>query len=70
MRKQVWLNLVTGEFSSSWSPEKEQEWLGEKMYNEMMEKQIKTANETNWKLIEYECVNDPNFEFYGMMKIR
>jgi hypothetical protein len=70
MRKQVWLNLATGEFSNSWNPERERELLGKKLYDEGMEKQIKSANETNWKLIEYECVNDPTFEFYGMMKIR
>jgi hypothetical protein len=65
--KQVWLNLVTGEFSRSWDPK---EYEGMKVYDEVMAEQIKRANDTNWKLIEYHCINDPGFEFYDMMKIR
>lgn len=70
MKKQVWLNLVTGEFSKSWSDEEMRKVLGDELHERVMSDQIKRANDNNWKLIEYHCINDPGFEFYDMMKIR
>jgi hypothetical protein len=70
MKKQVWLNLVTGEFSNSWKEEEMRKLVGDKIHDEVMQEQVQSANQDNWKLIEYECLNDPSFEFYGMMKIR
>jgi len=58
--KQVWLNINTGEFSQSWSPED---------YKDFLETEIKDANTRGWKLIEYTCLNDTNFELCNLMKI-
>jgi hypothetical protein len=57
--KQVWLNLNTGEFSNSWQKDEFD------MYSE----KHRMAEYNGWKLIEYTCPNDPNFEFYDQMKI-
>lgn len=68
MKKQVWLNLKTGEFSDSWEPV-------ERGYNATA-KLLKDVNDINertegcWKLIEYECLNDEDFEFFNLMKLR
>jgi hypothetical protein len=64
--KQVWLNLITGEFSNSWSaddPLRPETW-------EDGADRLKEAARDGWKLIEYKCVNDPEFELYDKMKIR
>lgn len=58
--KYVWLNMNTGEFSNSWG-EESQKFVDDEM--------IKNARKDNWKLIKYECLNDPDFELYNRMKI-
>lgn len=58
--KYVWLNIETGEFSSSWS---------EDVPPSLQEELIAQAKPT-WKLIKYECLNVPEFEFTKHMKIR
>lgn len=66
MKKWVWLNLKTGEFSNTFN------------INSLadVEKFIKDADEINkqyyenWKLIEYTCLNDKEFEFSDLMKLR
>jgi hypothetical protein len=57
--KYVWLNLNTGEFSDSFV-------LDQKEVNRLCQF---AKNEPLWKLIKFECVNDPDFEFTGLMRI-
>jgi hypothetical protein len=56
MKKYVWLNIKTGEFSNSWLDA-----------NNSTVKNTKIQNE--WKLIEYSCLSDNDFEFYNLMKL-
>ena len=56
--KFVWLNIATGEFSNSWSLSEHQ-----KVKPYMKEND-------NWKLIKYEALNDKNFEFSNLMRIK
>jgi hypothetical protein len=62
VKKYVWLNLATGEFSNSWS---EADHI---KHGEGIEEQAKM--DFTWKLIAYECLNDEKFEFYNGMKIK
>ena len=63
-KKQVWLNINTGEFSNSWIE-------AEVASTITTEELIEQANEAaGWKLIEYECLNDEDFDFYNMMRIK
>lgn len=59
-KKYVWLNINDGTFSNSWDKE------DHKLINENM---INRARQDGWKLIEYSCLTDDNFNFYGKMKI-
>lgn len=59
--KYVWLNLETGKFSNSWD---------EKTHQDFFEKRNTHGVDTKWKLIKYECLNDEDFEFYNMMKLK
>lgn len=63
MRKQVWLNLQTGEFSNSWGEDEH----GGIVVQELIQSADK---ECGWKLIEFECLNDPGFEFTINMRLR
>lgn len=63
--KRVWLNIVNGEFSNSWDKDG---FLDIKFSN--WEDEIKEAAPRGWKLIEYQCVNNPDFELYNKMKLR
>lgn len=60
----VWLDLKTGEFSSSWRqsefPTLTTEWLL---------KALPKEERQSVKLIEYTCLNDEKFDFYDKMKI-
>jgi len=64
MKKYVWLNLTTGEFSNSWSEEEM------KKYGPIMQDDSELGPKTQWKLIEYTCISDPDFHFYNMMKLK
>lgn len=62
MKRYVWLNLNTGEFSNSWDSKN----------HELLTKGGDTwmdAISKGWKLIEYTCLNDETFELYNKMKI-
>jgi hypothetical protein len=64
--KQVWLNITNGEFSNSWSAD-------DPLRPEACEDgkdRLQQAARDGWKLIEYRCVNDPDFELYNKMKLR
>ena len=61
MKKYVWLDLNTGKFSNSFTPEEVGKLL--------TEKDIREAKEEGWKLISYVCENDEEFEFYCNMQI-
>ncbi len=62
--KRVWLNINTGQFSNSWLPGV----FGDSYISEPKIQQ--EATERGWKLIEYQCINDPAFELYDRMRIR
>lgn len=61
MKKRVWFNLETGVFSNSWKREfmldKEESYIGG------------IDSDSKWKLIEYECLTDSNFEFCNLMQV-
>jgi hypothetical protein len=59
--KRVWLNLMTGEFSCSWEAH---------FCSKIVEQDMNDAAKDGWKLIEYRCLNDDEFEFSNLMKIR
>lgn len=62
--KYVWLNLKTGEFSNSWDYEEAKwpsSWSPENLAKDHAE---------GFKLIKYECLNDDDFEFNNLMKLR
>jgi len=61
-KRLVWLNMNTGEFSNSWGVD---EYKGESFSPQYL---IKDGNE-NWKLLEYFCYNDDDFEFFNLMQI-
>jgi hypothetical protein len=61
-KRMCWLDMTTGKFSNSW-PAEEHDFVKD-------EDSIKIANERNWKLIEYTCINDPDFEIIKHMKLR
>mgnify|MGYP001591353984 CR=1 FL=1 len=63
--KRVWLNINTGEFSNSWQKGEPTDILLNSWEDHLTE-----AAKTGWKLIEYKCVNDPDFELYKAMKLR
>lgn len=74
--KYAWLNVQNGEFSNTWcrndfpfgdlSSESEEEFQ-QKMENFVEEHH---KNQKNIKLIKFECVNDSDFEFTSLMKIK
>lgn len=66
MKKYVWLNLNTGKFSNSWD-ENEPRFNIEEFIKEA--NTIKDNNGDVWKLIEYTCLNDPEFDFNNLMKL-
>ena len=64
MKRQVWVNLQTGEFSNSWDK------LPYDRLQEHLDYCKDNPDKDYWKLIEYECLTDPDFEFYNQMKLR
>ena len=59
--KYCWLDIETGEFSLSWDEETMQECGGPDIIPE---------GTVKWKLIKYECVNDDDFVFNNLMRIK
>lgn len=67
MKKYCWLNTATGEFSTSW------ENRGKIFSPKELIKHHKESKDPDkhcWKLIEFECLTDKNFEFTDKMKLR
>ena len=62
--KYVWLNIETGMFTNSWNEEALNAAGG---LNELLED---SKNHFGWKLIKYECLNDEEFDFNRLMKLR
>jgi hypothetical protein len=60
-KKQVWLNINTGEFSNSWD-------ASEPLNR--TEENLKESGKDGWKLIEFTCLNDETFVFTQHMKLR
>ena len=63
-RKLVWLNIVTGEFSESWTRSDHPT-----IDTDDLVELSRDAYDNNWKLIEFTCLNDEEFEFNNLMKI-
>lgn len=67
-RSNVWLEIATGRFSDSWMSEKKGPCSDAEL--------IKTSGVINakqyeaWKLIQYECLNDHDFQFSRLMQLR
>lgn len=63
----VWFNLSSGEFSDSWKEESDvtnrKSCLSDLDY-------LAILTNDHIKLIEFTCLNDDNFEFSHMMKVR
>jgi len=59
--KFVWMNVSTGEFSNSWFDGE----CGDVDYDT-----LKIATKDHWKLIKFQCINEPEFEFNNLMKLR
>lgn len=68
MKKYVWLNLNTGEFSNSWDEEAHNKYNTGKRVLELQKEHPETY--AGWKMIEYTCLNDQDFEFFNKMKLR
>lgn len=62
--KRVWLNIINGTFSNSWDKDS----LLDIQYSSL-EEEMKEAAKKGYKLIEYTCLNDPDFELYNQMKL-
>lgn len=63
----VWLNIATGEFSDSW-----QESDFSIDTNQLIADAIKTTKpdeRASWKLIEYSCLTDGDFQFDKNMRL-
>ena len=61
--KYCWLNLHTGKFSASWG-QKEMDIVNTDS------KLLSEARQRGSVIIEYRCINDPEFEFYQQMKLK
>ena len=59
----VWLDLNTGEFSDSWDQELHERCGGDSLAGN-------THTLEGHKLIKYECINDEEFEFNNLMRIK
>ena len=64
MKRFVWLNIETGKFSNSWDEETHKWAFTEEELKEHAVKQ------PTWKLIAYECITHPEFEFDHHMTIK
>jgi len=64
-KKLVWLNIETGEFSNSWN---EKDYIDSSCSTHVLIEQAKDC--PSWKLIEYECLNDEDFELMHLMRLR
>ncbi len=53
-KRYVWFRS-NGQFSNSWDEESFKQFI--------KDEDLKHANECGWKLIEYTCLNDNNFQF-------
>lgn len=71
IKKQVWLNIETGEFSNSWIPDEDRLSKTSRLLEDVEEVNHKAYNDCKvWKLIEFECLSDGEFEFNKMMRLR
>ena len=59
--RQDWLNINTGEFSNSWQ---------EGIYPDATSNELLKDITDGWKLITYECLNDDEFEFCNLMRLK
>lgn len=63
----MWLNPVTGEFSDSWKKDDFTDSITE-LVIETSKKEDSVRS--GFKLIEYKCLNDDNFEFTKHFKLK
>jgi hypothetical protein len=57
-----WLKMPEGKFSNSWNQDEHDKYITKNV--------LKEAENTGWKLIQYACLNDTDFEFYNMMRLK
>lgn len=60
MTRYVWLDLLTGEFSNSWSEEEHQKYITDNGAN---------GAEHHSYFNNLKCLNDDKFEFYNLMQV-
>lgn len=61
MKRYVWLNVQTGKFSNSWD---------EEQHKYLRQDHSHFENNPEWKLIEYNVLNDEEFEFKSYMGLK
>lgn len=54
--------MLEGEFSDTWDNDTNEKFLTNDL--------IDYVNKGGFKLIEYKCINDENFEFFSKMKLK
>lgn len=64
--KYCWLNINTGSFSNSWN-EQEHKTLELELRDPKFIQQLK---DDGVKLIKFECISDPEFEFFNKMQLK
>ena len=60
-KKYVWLNIENGMLSNSWN---------ESDHSILTTEEIEEAANSGYKLIQYECLNDEDFELCNLMRLR
>lgn len=68
MNKCVWLNIETGEFSNSWEVDSNGDSI--KFPAPKLDLLKGFPINSKWKLIQYTCHSDSEFEFSHLMKLR
>jgi hypothetical protein len=66
MKRYVWININTGQFTDSW----ENFILWDNAESFLKQDWVQKAKEDGYKLIEYSCLNDEGFEFTNKMKLK
>lgn len=64
----VWLNIATGEFSNSWLPD-EYSTLSQEDLILQSKQDTPPDQRPSWKLIEYRCLTDGEFQFDNNMRL-
>lgn len=63
--KYVWLDINTGKFSNSWTDGSHEYYASDLTTVE----NLQYAKDNGHKLVRYNVLNDPDFEFYNLMMV-